>query len=1032
MKKIVTLLFFCLLYVGKINSQNVTLSVANPECNQDGMLQVVVSGISPPYDVILYNYIIGPYYIVTTQTNVTTFTTQIGGNLGASEYIAEIIQGGLTVATSQTISLPRVVNSLTPNNTVFSYSCPATSATPTLNILGGTAPYSILWENMETWAVTSSGSLPQGYYNYTIIDAAGCKYYTGSFGPMGWIPIYIQYDSGITFNINTTVANCTNGAASVSNIVGGTAPYTYLWNNGATTTNISNLSSGGVNVKITDTQGCYATNYAYITQTPTINVGTTVSNASCLLSNGSATVFATGGQAPYTYQWSNGLTTQVISNQPAPSYFNVRAIDANGCYGYDYPSILSTSPIVATYTSSVSQCTAATGSSTLTLTGGQAPYSINWNVMPAQTGSVLYNVLPGQYHFNVSDANGFLQSGTVYVDPVSSMYGSISAIPSMCNLANGGAIFNSPSGIPPFNYHWSTGATTSSITNVPHGVYNCTLTDAANCTLVKSVNVYNTSPLQIGFSPSPASCIFASDGAITTNVLNGTAPYTYQWSTGATTSSLINEPSGNYYLTITDASGCVTSGYIYLGYNLSNTNCYCVISGIVYNDANTNCTQDPGESGINHIRIDCPGIGYIYTDMTGAYSFTVPAGTYTLTEQLNPNYQINGCQSNITTVVSTPATGCTITANFANTVIPVHDLHIITTSINQPVPGNNYQQKMIVVNEGTYTENTIQLSRVPDGQLTYSNSTLPLTQPNSGAYPNWYAVNSGFTSLIPSAASTDVIDYFVPTNVPFGTVVNFKDTVSSMAPVSSTWTSDYTPWNNLSNYNVTVVSSFDPNFKEVTPKGTGPYGIISYNDTILEYVIHFQNTGTYYAQNIYVLDTLDSDLDWDSFIPGYADHNYTASMNTNGVVKFMFSNIQLPYNGPPSNGMVSYRIKTKRNLVPGTEFRNKAAIFFDYNAPIITNTTINSLQILSGLNESMIENSTINLYPNPTSGIVTIASKYDFNKIELLSITGQTLLSETINAKTHQLQLQNFAEGIYFVKISYADGRSLTKKAIKQ
>ncbi|MBK8367562.1 MAG: hypothetical protein IPL10_09140 [Bacteroidetes bacterium] len=183
-------------------------------------------------------------------------------------------------------------------------------------------------------------------------------------------------------------------------------------------------------------------------------------------------------------------------------------MDANGCSGYAYPSIISTSPVTVTYTSSVSQCTAATGSSTLTLTGGQAPYTVNWNVLPAQTGSVLTNVLPGQYNFNASDANGCLQSGTVYVGPVSNMFGSISAIPAVCNLANGGAVFNSPSGTPPFTYHWSTGATTSSITNVPHGVYNCTLTDAANCTLVKSVNVYTTSTIQIGFNTTPASCIF--------------------------------------------------------------------------------------------------------------------------------------------------------------------------------------------------------------------------------------------------------------------------------------------------------------------------------------------------------------------------------------------------------------------------------------------------------------------------------------------------------------------------------------------
>lgn len=1031
MKKIISLLIIFFLTTGYMYSQSVTLSVIQTECNTDGVLQANVSGITPPYDIKWYRNGISPSYSISLQTNVLSTTCQLS-NLGSKTYIAEIIQGGLTVATSQTITLPRVVNSLTPNNTTFYYSCPATTATPTLNISGGTSPFSILWENMETWTVTSSGNLPKGYYNYTITDANGCKYYTASFGPSGWIPVKIQYYSGITFNVDTTVANCTNGTAAVSNIVGGTAPYTYLWNNGATTSSISNLSSGAVNVTVTDVNGCYTTNYAYIIQTPTINIGTTVSNATCLLSNGSATVFASGGQSPYTYQWSNGLTTQVINNQPAPSYYNVRVVDANGCFGYDYPSILSTSPIVVTYTSSVSQCTAATGSASLTLNGGQAPYSVVWDVTPTQTGTVLSNVPPGQYAFNVSDINGCIQTGIVTVSSISNMWGNISVIPATCNSANGGAVFNTTSGTAPYTYNWSTGATTSSITNVPQGVYSCTLTDASNCTLVKQAYIYNTSPMQIGFSQIPASCLFSSDGAVTTNILNGTSPYTYQWSTGDTTSNIINQPPGNYYLTITDANGCVTNSYVYLNYNTSNTNCYCIISGNVYNDANTNCTLDVSETGINHVRIECSGIGYTYSDITGAYSFTVPSGTYTLTEQLNPNIQITGCQNNTNIVISTPTPGCVITANFANTVIPVHDLHVITTSVNQPVPGNTYQQKIIVVNEGTYNENNIQMSYAHDGQLSFSNSSLPLIQPNSVSYPNFYTVNTGFSSLIPSASSSDIIDYFVPTNIPAGTVVNFKDTVSSSSPLSSSWTSDYTPWNNVNNYNATVVSSFDPNFKEVNPKGSGPFGIISYNDTILEYVIHFQNTGTYYAQNIYVMDTLDSDLDWNSFTPGYADHNYTASMDLNGVVKFSFNNINLPFNGPPSNGMVSYRIKTKKNLVPGTEFKNKAAIFFDYNAPIITNTTINSLVIPSGFNESLNENTPLTFYPNPTNTTLTISSQNDFKKIEILSITGQTLLSETVNTKSHQLQLQNLAEGIYFARITCKNGEVYTGKVIKQ
>jgi hypothetical protein len=80
----------------------------------------------------------------------------------------------------------------------------------------------------------------------------------------------------------------------------------------------------------------------------------------------------------------------------------------------------------------------------------------------------------------------------------------------------------------------------------------------------------------------------------------------------------------------------------------------------------------------------------------------------------------------------------------------------------------------------------------------------------------------------------------------------------------------------------------------------------------------------------------------------------------------------------------------------------------------------------------VLEAGEMSLVPNPTNGLLTISTSNDFEKIELTNITGQVLLSEMVNSHTYQLQLQNFAEGIYFVKVSYADGRSYTKKVIKQ
>jgi hypothetical protein len=147
-----------------------------------------------------------------------------------------------------------------------------------------------------------------------------------------------------------------------------------------------------------------------------------------------------------------------------------------------------------------------------------------------------------------------------------------------------------------------------------------------------------------------------------------------------------------------------------------------------------------------------------------------------------------------------------------------------------------------------------------------------------------------------------------------------------------------------------------------------------------------------------------------------------------------FPNIQLAdsnSNPAGSIGFIQYRIKPKTSWITDT-ISNTASIYFDYNAPVITNTAKSYFMSITNVNEQFLNSREVNILPNPTNNLLNVASKYDFEKIELTSITGQVLLSESVNAKTHQLQLQNLAEGIYFVKVSYANGMSVTRKVLKQ
>jgi uncharacterized repeat protein (TIGR01451 family) len=286
---------------------------------------------------------------------------------------------------------------------------------------------------------------------------------------------------------------------------------------------------------------------------------------------------------------------------------------------------------------------------------------------------------------------------------------------------------------------------------------------------------------------------------------------------------------------------------------------------------NNNCTQDAGEPGIPNIQIYCSGIGYTYTDATGHYSFKVPSGSYTISETVLAFYPLSGCQSNAIPVTAVASAGCIHTVDFANLINPIHDMHISTWDYNYAIPGHAYTQVSVVSNDGTVTEGSILAGYKTDGQL-FAPSFVPTGIFSGTSY--WY--NSGtFPSLNPGFAQALYMNYTVPTSIPLGTDVVTKDTVAYTAPMATNWLADYSPWNNV-NYNHTfTVSSYDPNFKEVNPKGSGPTGLITSSDSILEYMVHFQNTGTWVAENVVVIDTLDNNLDWTSLKPsGHCKNRY--------------------------------------------------------------------------------------------------------------------------------------------------------------
>ncbi len=219
--------------------------------------------------------------------------------------------------------------------------------------------------------------------------------------------------------------------------------------------------------------------------------------------------------------------------------------------------------------------------------------------------------------------------------------------------------------------------------------------------------------------------------------------------------------------------------------------------------------------------------------------------------------------------------------------------------------------------------------------------------------------------------------------------------------------------NNTYTFCYNVINSYDPNMKEVYPTNVLP----GYNDWFT-YTIHFQNTGTAPAFNIRLRDTLDTQLDLNTFEFLGASHTATTALNGR-MLNIRFNNIMLPdstsnYQG--SMGYYQYRIKPLQNLPNGSNIKNTAYIYFDYNPAIITNTTQNNFDVLTSNRVIARRNDeAISIFPNPSSGIFTLNTSTTIKTVEVFNIMGESVLQQTTGNK---INISSQPKGIYFAKVN--------------
>ncbi|MFN3784725.1 MAG: hypothetical protein ACK4R6_12475 [Spirosomataceae bacterium] len=618
-------------------SSLLSVSITNPKnvsCfgGTDGSAEALVSGGVSPYK---YSWSNG-----STESSVS--------NLGAGEVILTVTDANGCVR-SATVTLTAPSALVVSEATNVSTSCfGGTNGSASVSVTGGTAPYSYVWNNGVTSTDATANGLSAGSYTVTVTDANGCKSERS---------ITITQPTQLAISEVITDVSCfggTNGSISVT-VSGGTGSYSYVWNNGITSTSasVSGLSAGSYTVTVTDGNGCSFQKMFTVNQPAALSVVGESSNVACFgESTGSARAVVSGGTAPYSYVWNNGVTsTSAMASGLSAGSYTVTVTDANGCTAQQtvnvgQPAVLSLE-VVKVNASCFGE---SNGQATINVSGGTAPftYSLGGETVSINTFSRLQ---AGNYTATVIDANGCTKQISFVITQPEQINLSSSVVNVSCpGGTNGSATVSVLSGgTAPYSYVWNNGVTSTDATasGLSAGSYTVTVTDANGCKSERSITITQPTQLAISEVITDVSCFGGTNGSISVTVSGGTAPYSYVWNNGitSTSASVSGLSAGSYTVTVTDGNGCSFQ-------KMFTVNQPAALS-VVGESSNVVCFGESTGSARAVVSGGTAPYSYVWNNgvtSTSATASGLSAGSYTVTVT-----DANGCTAQQTVNVGQPA-----------------------------------------------------------------------------------------------------------------------------------------------------------------------------------------------------------------------------------------------------------------------------------------------------------------------------------------------------------------------------------------
>ena len=550
---------------------------------------------------------VSPYTYFWTKNGAAFSTTRTIPNLTTGNYQVQVTDSnGITTSKSYNLTQPTQIQTTvdaTTNVACFG----GTTGAISISVSGGTGGYTYQWSKIGTPAFNRTtqdiSGLSQGQYTVTVRDANNCAI-TSSVITISQPATPITISTPANGVQNPTSNGATNGSINIS-VTGGTPGYTYSWSNGATTQDISGLSSGTYTVTVTDANGCTTSQTFTLSEPPPLVVS--ISLLQAILCNGDTTgslqATASGGVPnagpSYNYEWFDisggtpvalGTTTATINGLSAGTY-RVRVTDNNSNTATNDFTL--TEPSALTFSNTTNTNVLCFGgndaTASVTVAGGTPSYTYVWTKTSdagfSRNTAAVTNLTAGQYNITVTDANGCaINTSLTVTEPSSAL--NITLV-GQTNVAiagnNTGAIdIDVSGGTPGYTYQWTKtsdagfSATTQDINTLTAGEYTVSVQDinsasASNNGCIATQTFTITEPTQLSVSiteSTPISCFGDTNGELTATPSGGVAGYTYQWfevisgtpnSLGLTTSVISNLSSGQYQVDITDANGATAT-----------------------------------------------------------------------------------------------------------------------------------------------------------------------------------------------------------------------------------------------------------------------------------------------------------------------------------------------------------------------------------------------------------------------------------------------------------------------------------------